>query len=153
MQTQILKGCFLLVVSHHLWLVLQDWEREEETENAIDRLDAQFDEQTALDQLSYIHEVLHVFQFSLNPAHELIRWDQQGHRDSRDDAFTFTMKSVMRHSCKQQPLLLASHCASASEARQAKPQAAGHTSRHQPHPVHKQSVKQRQMLASRAGLM
>lgn len=91
-----------MLLQEHLW--------DNQTANAIEVLEDQFEEQTALDQLLYIHQVRHVFQFSLNPAHELIRWDQKQTRHSQDDAFTFTMKALMRHLCLQQKHLLPLTC-------------------------------------------
>ncbi|KAK9833835.1 hypothetical protein WJX74_007296 [Apatococcus lobatus] len=83
---------------------------ENATVNAIDVAFDRFNKHAALGQLQYIHEVRHIFQYSLNPAHDLLRWDQRGHRDPRDDAFTFTMKAVMRNVCGRQQHLLPLQC-------------------------------------------
>ena len=45
-------------------------------------------------------QVAHVFQYSLNPVHELIRFDQLWMVDPDDDAFTFTWKAVLRRLCE-----------------------------------------------------
>ena len=41
-------------------------------------------------------QVNHIFQYSLNPKHELIRFDQMDQIDGEDDAFTFTWKAILR---------------------------------------------------------
>ena len=45
-------------------------------------------------------QIQHLFQFSLNPVHELIRFDQRHVIAHEDDAFTFTWKAVLRRVCK-----------------------------------------------------
>lgn len=71
----------------------------EDRKNAIDLLESSFDEADALKRIKYIHKVKNVFQYMLNPAHELIRWDKRSTLEPQDDTFTFTMKSVLRHIC------------------------------------------------------
>ena len=89
---------------------MQELIEENATMNAIDALFERFNRHTTLAQLQYIHEVRHVFQYSLNPAHDLLRWDQRAQRDHHDDAFTFTMKAVMRNLCARHPHLLPLQC-------------------------------------------
>lgn len=89
---------------------MQNLLQENATVNAIDVMFDRFNKSAALAQLQYIHEVRHVFQYSLNPAHYLIRWDERGQRHRRDDAFTFTMKAVMRNLCTRQQRLLPLQC-------------------------------------------
>lgn len=71
------------------------------SENVVSILEKTFDKGNALQRISYIHSVRHVFQYMLNPVHELIRWDQKGRLHQDDDAFTFTMKSVLRNVCSR----------------------------------------------------
>ena len=75
---------------------------QEGSDNILDVLQARFDTSEALEMLRYIQSVRHVFQFSLNPEHDVIRWDQQAMLSEADDAFTFTMKGVMRKLCQRQ---------------------------------------------------
>lgn len=70
-------------------------------ENALDILKADFDAHTALDRLKYIREVKHLFQYMLNPLHELIRMDQIGMIAQEDDAFTMTVKSALTNMCQR----------------------------------------------------
>ncbi len=72
-----------------------------ESENIVSILKETFDEGDALQRTSYIHSVRHVFQYMLNPVHELIRWDQRARLHQDDDAFTFTMKSVLKNVCSR----------------------------------------------------
>ena len=69
--------------------------------NILDELQQRFDESQAIDRLQYIRTVWHVFQFSLNPDHEVISWGERGILSSEDDGFTFTMKAVMRNLCSR----------------------------------------------------
>ena len=45
-------------------------------------------------------QVNQIFQYSLNPSHELIRFDKMTQLHKDDDAFTFTWKAILRHICK-----------------------------------------------------
>lgn len=45
--------------------------------------------------------VRQVFQFSTEPAHQLVRWDMVEVMDPMEDAFTFTLKAVMRNLCRR----------------------------------------------------
>ena len=69
--------------------------------NIVEMIEGLFDREKAVQQIQEIHRVRHVFQYMLNPAHELIRWDQRAYMHSDDDAFTFTMKSVLRNICSR----------------------------------------------------
>jgi hypothetical protein len=73
----------------------------ENGQNIVSILEEIFDEGDALQRIGYIHKVRHVFQYMLNPVHELIRWDQKAKLHPDDDAFTFTMKSVLRNICSR----------------------------------------------------
>ena len=46
-----------------------------------------------------VMQMRHVFQYSLNPAHELIRFDRRHIIAREDDAFTFTWKAILRRIC------------------------------------------------------
>ena len=63
----------------------------------LDELKQSLDKSQAIEQLQYIRTVWHVFQFSLNPDHEVILWDKQSHLSPKDDGFTFTMKAVIQN--------------------------------------------------------
>lgn len=52
-------------------------------------------------RLQYIYSVRHVFQYALNPAHELVTFRNRAKLQRLDDAFTFTLKSVLRTWCEQ----------------------------------------------------
>jgi hypothetical protein len=70
--------------------------------NVIDLLQAQHNESSALLMLAEVHRVRRVMQFSLNPDHELLRFGEpMWQLQHGDDAFTFTMKAVMRRLCSQ----------------------------------------------------
>ena len=77
--------------------------------NVIDILHEDFKPEHALERLRYIHEVAHVFQYMLNPVHELIRFDQLGAVAPEDDAFTMTVKSALKNMC-QRGMLPAHRC-------------------------------------------
>ena len=46
-------------------------------------------------------QVQRVFQYSLNPLHELIRFDKLHTLAAEEDAFTYTWKAVLRRICSQ----------------------------------------------------
>lgn len=48
-----------------------------------------------------IIELQRVFLYAVNPDHYLISYGTRAKLQLRDDAFTFTMKSVLRTICKQ----------------------------------------------------
>lgn len=72
--------------------------------NAIDLLTSAFDAEKALDKLRYISRIKQVYQYMLNPVHELIRWDQLEAVAEEDDGFTMTMKTSLRNMCLRQLL-------------------------------------------------
>ena len=72
--------------------------------NLVNRLAKDFVKAEALTRIEYIHNIKHLFQYMLNPDHLLIRWDQRSTIDPDDDAFTFTMKSVLRNLCTRNVL-------------------------------------------------
>lgn len=65
---------------------------------------AQASPERALEGLRYSHSVRQLFQYSLNPKHELITFAAMNKVHKLDDAFTFTIKSVLRHLCRQAQL-------------------------------------------------
>ena len=89
--------------------MVQEEYLQEGSENIIDVLLKQHDGKKALEMLHYIHTVRHVFQFSLNPRHELLLWHRRDSRDMEDDAFTFTIKAVMRNLCERSAQASTSH--------------------------------------------
>lgn len=78
-------------------------------------LQQNFDEDIALDQLKYMFSVRHVFQYSLNPDHTLLTYTHRDVISPADDAFTSTIKAILRNLCKKRLLgnhrcnLLSSH--------------------------------------------
>jgi hypothetical protein len=70
----------------------------------VDLLQARFNRSRALQQLREVHRVRHVMQFSLNPQHQLLGFQQVCTLDDLDDAFTFTLKAVMRSLCRRKLL-------------------------------------------------
>jgi len=66
-----------------------------------DSLQQNFDMDVALDQLEYMFNIRHVFQYSLNPDHKQITYSQKEVVSPWDDAFTFTIKALLRSFCKQ----------------------------------------------------
>ncbi len=69
-------------------------------QNIITLLWDDFDQEAALKRIEYIHSVRHVFQYMVNPKHELVAWSQRSKLHPEDDAFTFTLKSVLRKVCQ-----------------------------------------------------
>ena len=60
--------------------------------NIITLLSDDFHQEDALKRIEYIHSVRHVFQYMVNPKHELVAWSQRSKLHPEDDAFTFTLK-------------------------------------------------------------
>ncbi len=52
-------------------------------------------------KLEEIGRLAHLFQYSLNPDHSLITWDVRGTVHPQDDAFTATVKAVLRNLCSR----------------------------------------------------
>ena len=69
--------------------------------NVVQRLMDGFNKTDALQRIRRLHAVRHVFQYSLNPAHELIRFDRASNMSHHDDAFTFTWKAILRNVCQR----------------------------------------------------
>ena len=74
--------------------------------NVIDLMSAQFNISTACDQLQAVHQVRPVFQYLRDPHHELVTFSKRYIISPGDDAFTFTMKGVLRHLCRTKAISL-----------------------------------------------
>lgn len=61
---------------------------------------AGFSEEEALQKAARLHQLKHIFLYSLNPEHALIRWDEAYSVHPLDDAFTASMKALLRRACK-----------------------------------------------------
>lgn len=83
--------------------------------NAIDLLTNGFNAEEAMDKLRYISSIKQVFQYMVNPAHELIRFDRLRLIEPEDDAFTATMKAALTNMC-QRHLLPVERCQTVSAA-------------------------------------
>ena len=70
----------------------------------IDLLQARFNRTEATAMLAQLHRVQRVMQYMLNPDHDLLRFDQMGQMGADEDAFTFSLKAVMRRLCQQRKL-------------------------------------------------
>lgn len=53
-----------------------------------------------LKKLQAVWHVRQVFQYSSNPSHLTLRWDAVHRLDPLDDAFTFSIKALMRKLCE-----------------------------------------------------
>jgi hypothetical protein len=74
------------------------------SQNVIDLLHQQFNQTEALRMIEQIHGLRQVMQFALNPNHDLLRFDQMLEMKRDDDAFTFSMKALMRRLCSKSML-------------------------------------------------
>jgi len=52
-------------------------------------------------ELEAWHMLGRVFEYALNPDHFLISWKDRSRHDPHDDAFTFSMKALLRGLCRQ----------------------------------------------------
>ena len=59
---------------------------------------------TRLQALASLHRVRHVLQYSLNPVDEAVAFDSINSISELDDAYTATIKSVLRTLCNQEKL-------------------------------------------------
>ena len=57
--------------------------------------------QDRLAKIRRLQAVRHLFQYSSAPDHSLVRFDTMSSIDSRDDAFTASVKAVLRNACSQ----------------------------------------------------
>lgn len=87
--------------------------------NVMDLLQSQHNESSALLMLAEVHRVRRVMQFSLNPDHDLQQFGEpMWQLQHEDDAFTFTMKAVMRRLCSKGEII-AERCGAAAQLRAA----------------------------------
>ena len=66
----------------------------------------EYSNETLASMLVSLQRVSHVFQYAVQPNHLLVRWDSMYAVHAQDDAFTMSLKAVLRHVCKQGHL----HC-------------------------------------------
>lgn len=55
-------------------------------------------------------QIKHIFLYAVNPLHTLVRFDEMAAVHPRDDAFTSSLKALMRHACSH-GTLSAAKCA------------------------------------------
>lgn len=70
-------------------------------------------------KLHRLHQIKRVFQYALNPDHYLIRWQDRNKRVPGDDAFTFSMKALLRGLCNQHVWGLSKQCVAQNTKRNA----------------------------------
>ena len=61
---------------------------------------AHFDEGAALRAAARLHQVKHVFLYSVTPEHALLRFSEMYSIHPLDDGFTASMKALMRKACE-----------------------------------------------------
>ena len=61
---------------------------------------AHFDEGAALRSAARLHQVKHVFLYSVTPEHALLRFSEMYSIHPLDDGFTSSMKALMRKACQ-----------------------------------------------------
>ena len=67
----------------------------------VQMLQQQHNATTAQHKLERIGRLAHLFQYSLNPEHVLITWDARATIHAQDDAFTATIKALLRNLCSR----------------------------------------------------
>lgn len=65
--------------------------------------------------LPLLLQIKHIFLYAVNPLHTLVRFDEIAAVHPRDDAFTSSLKALMRHACGQ-GTLPAARCKPAAAA-------------------------------------
>lgn len=70
------------------------------------------------DMFEYVAQRRHLFQYMLDPVHELLTVDDEGVIHCFDDAFTASIKAVIRNACRR-GLMPQARCGSALQAVQA----------------------------------
>lgn len=68
--------------------------------NVVDVL-AYFPAKDVIQRQDYVRRHGHVFAYMLDPVHELLTVDRLQHMDCMDDAFTFSIKQLMRNLCRR----------------------------------------------------
>ena len=76
-------------------------QEEVNTENVVDLLANVSLEEKAM-KTNSLWNLSRVFQYALTPKHSLISYDSRFTRDDMDDAFTFSMKALLRKLCDSQ---------------------------------------------------
>lgn len=69
------------------------------TSNIVDILEERYPLQKRIDMALRLHQVKHVFLYSVNPQHTLVRFDEMKAIHPQDDAFTSSLKALLRHAC------------------------------------------------------
>lgn len=72
-------------------------------------------------KLGALWKVRRVFQYALNPDHYLIRWQDRDSRHAKDDAFTFTMKALLRGLCRQPGFMSSTQCQEPTQSHNGQP--------------------------------
>jgi hypothetical protein len=72
---------------------------ELESTNIIDILKQRHGRTSRLAMTQRLHQIKHIFLYSVNPLHTLVRFDEMGAVHPRDDAFTSSLKALLRHAC------------------------------------------------------
>lgn len=67
----------------------------------IDELKAQFNETEAMQMIEKKFKYKHLFQYSLAPNHRLVSLQTRHEVHEDDDAFTFTLKTMLRRWCRE----------------------------------------------------
>jgi hypothetical protein len=72
-------------------------------------------------KLTALWKARRVFQYALNPDHHLIRWRDRETQHAKDDAFTFTMKALLRGLCRQPGFRNSTQCNEPAHSNQPRP--------------------------------
>jgi hypothetical protein len=76
----------------------------------LEHLQQQHAESNSTAKLEAWQPLRRLFQYALNPNHFLVRWSERANIDPRDDAFTFTLKALLRGLCVQKAFSNATQC-------------------------------------------
>ncbi len=86
------------VIDYRKLVTFEDpWSKNKTLESIVDN----FNLTKAVDFVTNINKVSQLYQFSINPNHRLISVKNRNKIDPRDDAFTFTMKTMLRTLCNE----------------------------------------------------
>lgn len=80
------------------------------TTNFVDYLERAYPVQKRLEMLAKLHEWQRIYQYALDPVHELISFDSLSKVHPMDDAFTLSWKATLRSLC-QRGQIPAARCA------------------------------------------
>mmetsp|Transcript_17054 Transcript_17054/g.50910 ORF Transcript_17054/g.50910 Transcript_17054/m.50910 type:complete len:629 (+) Transcript_17054:196-2082(+) len=78
--------------------------------NIVDILKERFPPEKRAAMAMRLHQIKHIFLYAVNPQHTLIRFDEMAAIHPQDDAFTSSMKALLRHACSR-GTLSAARCA------------------------------------------